>query len=112
MDILSADIAGAYLNAKCAEKIYTVLGEEFGDLKGRTAIVVKALYGLKSSAFAWRSTLSKTLKEEMEFVQCRGDMDVWRKPAVKKNGEKYYEYIFVYVDDFARFPLFSRYIIC
>lgn len=99
VDILSADIAGAYLNAKCAEKIYTVLGEEFGDLKGRTAIVVKALYGLKSSAFAWRSTLSKTLKEEMEFVQCRGDMDVWRKPAVKKNGEKYYEYIFVYVDD-------------
>ena len=71
VDILSADIAGAYLNAKCAEKMYTVLGgEEFGDLKGCTDIVVKALYRLKSSGFAWRSTLSKTLREEMEFVQC------------------------------------------
>ena len=49
LDILSVDIAGAYLNAKCAEKIYTVLGPEFGDLEGRTAIVEKALYRLRSS---------------------------------------------------------------
>ncbi|CAJ1931864.1 unnamed protein product, partial [Cylindrotheca closterium] len=99
LDILSADIAGAYLNAPCAEKIYTVLGPEFGDLEGRIAVVEKALYGLKLSGFSWRSTLSKTLREEMEFEQCCGDMDVWRKPALKSNGKKYYEYIFVYTDD-------------
>ena len=27
------------------------------------------------------------------------DMDVWRKSAAKANGEKYYEYIFVYTND-------------
>ena len=35
----------------------------------------------------------------MEFEQCGVDMDVWRKTALKANGEKYYEYIFVYTDD-------------
>ena len=99
LKVCSADIAGAYLNAPCAEKIYTVLGPEFGDLAGRTAIVAKALYGLKSSGFSWRSTLSTTLRESLEFVQCQGDMDCWRRPAEKSNGEKYYEYLFVYVDD-------------
>ena len=64
LDILLADIAGAYLNAKCAEKIYTVLGPEFENLAGRTVIVEKALYGLRSSGYAWRSTLSRTLQEE------------------------------------------------
>ena len=98
LKILSADIAGAYLNAPCAEKIYTVLGPEFGDLQGRTAIVVKALYGLKSSGFSWRSTLAKTLREELEFEQCQGDMDVWRRPA-ERDGRKFYEYLFVYTDD-------------
>ncbi|CAJ1927017.1 unnamed protein product [Cylindrotheca closterium] len=99
LDILSADIAGAYLNAPCAEKIYTVLGPKFGDLEGRTAVVEKALYGFKSSGFSWRSTLSKTLRQEMEFKQCRGDMDACRKPALKSNGKKYYEYISFYTDD-------------
>ena len=100
LEVLSADIAGAYLNAPCAEKIYTVLGQEFGDLQGRVAIVRKALYGLKSSGFSWRSTLARTLREGMEFVQCEGDMDVWRRPSIKSDGRtKYYEYLFVYTDD-------------
>lgn len=99
LNVLSADIAGAYLNAPCAEKIYTVLGAEFGDLRGRTAIVRKALYGLKSSGYSWRSTLARTLREGLGFTQCQGDMDCWRRPAQKKNGQKYYEYLFVYVDD-------------
>jgi hypothetical protein len=30
LDILSADISGAYLNAKAAEKVYTLAGKEFG----------------------------------------------------------------------------------
>jgi hypothetical protein len=43
--------------------------------------------------------LAQTLHEEMGFKPCRGDMDVWRCEAVKANGDKYYEYILVYVDD-------------
>src|SRR5210317_776314 len=99
LNVLSADIAGAYLNAPCAEKIYTILGREFGDLGGRTAIVVKALYGLKSSGFSWRSTLAKTLRESMGFTPCRGDQDVWRREAQRADKSRYYEYLFVYTDD-------------
>ena len=33
------------------------------------------------------------------FVSCRGDPDVWRQAATKQNGEKYYEYVLLYVDD-------------
>ena len=99
LKVLSADVAGAYLNAKCAEKVYTILGKEFGDLEGETAIIEKALYGLKSAGFAWRSLCARTLREQMGFEPCRGDMDVWRRAARKPNGDKYYEYIFVYTDD-------------
>ena len=36
----------------------------------------------------------------MEFISCdKSDADVWRRPAVKPDGFKYYEYILVYVDD-------------
>jgi hypothetical protein len=99
LKVRSADVAGAYLNAKCAEKVYTVLGPEFGDIEGKTAIIVKALYGLKSAGFAWRSLCARTLREELSFKPCRGDMDVWRRPARKANGDRYYEYLFVYTDD-------------
>ena len=53
LNILSADVAGAYLNAPCAEKVYTILGEEFGDYAGRKAIIKMALYGLKSAGYSW-----------------------------------------------------------
>ena len=33
------------------------------------------------------------------FVSCRGDPDVWQRAATKKNGEKYHEYVLLYVDD-------------
>jgi len=54
LNMLSADVAGAYLNASCVEKVYTILGEEFGDYAGRKAIIRMALYGLKSAGYSWR----------------------------------------------------------
>ncbi|CAJ1953226.1 unnamed protein product [Cylindrotheca closterium] len=86
--------------AKCAEKVYCILGKEFGEYAGKKAILVKAVYGLKSSGFAWRSLCADVLKEQLEFQPCRGDMDVWRRPCQRKDGgSKYYEYILVYTDD-------------
>jgi hypothetical protein len=49
--------------------------------------------GLHGGACALRHS------ENMGFTPCRADNDVWMRPAVKPNGEKYYEYIFVYTDD-------------
>ena len=87
--LLAADISGAYLNAPCAERIHTVLSPESGELQGRTAVFVKAIYGLRSSGFAFRTFLARVICEEMNFLPCRGDMDVCRREATKSNGEKY-----------------------
>lgn len=98
LDILAGDVQGAYLNAPCREKIYIICGPEFGEYCGRKAVIRLALYGLKSSGFAWRSHLAETLRT-LEFTMCYADNDVWMRPAEKADGTKYYEYILVYTDD-------------
>lgn len=98
LDILAGDVQGAYLNAPCREKVYMICGPEFGEYRGRIAVIRKALYGLKSSGFAWRSHLAETMRK-CEFQMCYADNDVWMRPAVKSDGTKYYEYVLVYTDD-------------
>jgi hypothetical protein len=36
---------------------------------------------------------------DMHFKSCPADPDVWMRPATKTNGEKYYEYVLIYVDN-------------
>ena len=52
IDLLAADIGNAYLNATCRERIWTIAGTEFDELRGTVLIIEKALYGLKSSGVA------------------------------------------------------------
>jgi Reverse transcriptase (RNA-dependent DNA polymerase) len=99
LDILAADIQNAYLTSPCEEKIYTILGPEFGPHRqGKKAVVVRALYGLKSAGAAFRNHLASCL-QHLGFTSSKGDPDVWLRAAVKANGEEYYEYMFVYTDD-------------
>jgi Reverse transcriptase (RNA-dependent DNA polymerase) len=100
LDILSADVQGAYLNAPCKEHVHTICGDEFGrEYKGRYAVIVKALFGgLKTSAFAWRSHLAETL-HDLGYSSCLADYDMWMRPNTKPSGFKYYEYVLVYTDD-------------
>jgi hypothetical protein len=98
IDLLAADIGNAYLNATCRERIWTIAGTEFDELRGTVLIIEKALYGLKSSGAAWRAMLRDTILE-MEFTDTTADHDVYRRIATKPNGEVYYEIICVYVDD-------------
>jgi hypothetical protein len=86
------------LTAPCREKCWTIAGKEFGSDQGKPFIITKALYGLKSSGAAFRSLLAETL-DDMGFRSSHADPDVWLRPAVKADGEKYYEYILCYVDD-------------
>lgn len=52
LQVLSADIGNAYLNAPNREKVYATAGKEFGSKAGQTVIIVRALYGLKSAGAA------------------------------------------------------------
>jgi hypothetical protein len=99
LDVLACDIKGAYLTAPSREKVATTAGEEFGpELKGKTLLIVRALYGLKSAGAAFRAHLAEHL-HSMDYRPSYADPDVWMRPAVKPNGEKYYEYLLAYVDD-------------
>ena len=99
LDVLAADIQNAYLNAPTSEKLWTRAGMEFGSSNiGRPVLIVRALYGLRTSGKCFRDHLATTLKD-MGFDSCKADPDLWLRPAVKADGEHYYEYVLCYVDD-------------
>ena len=98
LKVLAADVQNAYLNAPTKEKVYCIAGPEFGTRAGQEVQIVRALYGLKSSGARWRDHMASSLRE-LDFKSCLADPDVWLRPAIKKNGDKYYEYVLVYVDD-------------
>jgi hypothetical protein len=100
-DVLSADIQNAYLNAPVKEKLYTIAGKEFGPKnEGRPVMIVRALYGLKSSGKSFRDFLANNLRE-MGYVSTKADPDLWMMPDVKADGTEYYRYVICYVDDVA-----------
>jgi hypothetical protein len=84
--ILATDVGNAYLNAEPREKVYTTAGPEFGgELQGKSVLVVRALYGLKSSGAAWRAHLANTL-HQLGYNSCLAYPDVWFRPAKKEDG--------------------------
>ncbi len=47
------DVLNAYITTPVKEKVWTILGPEFGHDSGKSAVIVHALYGLKSSGAAF-----------------------------------------------------------
>jgi hypothetical protein len=74
--IIGADVQNAYINARTKEKVYTTAGPEFGSNAGRPAIIVRALYGLKSSGARWRDHFAAILTQ-VGFTSSKADPDVW-----------------------------------
>ena len=87
------DVGNAYLEAYTQEKVYFIAGPEFGPLQGHTMIIIKALYGLRSSGLRYHKRFADTLRN-MGFIQCKSDTNVWLKDC-----GTHYEYVCVYVDD-------------
>ena len=98
LDIMAGDVTAAYLNVQVGEKVYFRCGPEFGSLQGHLAILAKVLYGLKTSARAWRLHLSEVLENQLNYKSCLVDPDIWLSEAGKEN-HKYYEMLLVYTDD-------------
>jgi hypothetical protein len=87
------DIGNAYLEAYTKEKVYFIAGKEFGPLEGHVMIIVKALYGLRTSGARFHEKLADTLRN-MGFLPTQADPDLWIRDA----GDCY-EFVCVYVDD-------------
>jgi hypothetical protein len=47
LEVKVGDVLNAHITAPAKEKVWTVLGPEFGHDAGKSAIIVRALYGLK-----------------------------------------------------------------
>ena len=95
LKIITADVGSAYIQAFTIEKVYTIAGPEWIALGmvGMILIIIKALYGLKSSGAMWHLKLADNLRE-MNFLPCQADCDFW----YRLNND-HYEYIAVIVDD-------------
>ncbi len=61
--------------------IWTVLGPEFGCDAGQNAIVVRALYRLKSAGAAFRAHLVFFMRQ-MGYSSCKADPDLWLKAVI------------------------------
>ena len=93
MKIWCTDVRNAYLESYTKEKLYIIAGPEFGELEGCTLIVIKALYGLKSSGVRWWERCSDILYE-MGYKPTLAENDIWIKKV-----DQNYEYIVRYVND-------------
>jgi hypothetical protein len=98
LNVLGADVQNAFLTAPNKEKVWMIAGPEFGIDEGKTFLVVKALYGLKPASFSFRSFMAEKLTQ-LGFQSTLADPDVWLRAATKGDGERYYEYVLMYVDD-------------
>ena len=101
LKVCAADIGNAYLNAKCAERVHVKCGPElFGpENEGKIAVIVRALYGLKSAGASWRAHLSAMIQDQLKFKTSKADPDIYMKRKKREDGRDYYSYLIVYVDD-------------
>jgi hypothetical protein len=99
LDVKMADIENTYLTAPLTEKVWTVLGPEFGDDTGKRALTLRALYGLKSAGAAFRNHLAECMKH-LGWHPCRAERELWMKAETRPDdGVLYWAYILIYVDD-------------
>lgn len=99
LSVMAGDIKNAYLQAPTSESHFIVCGPEFGEEnEGKRAIVKRAIYGSRVAGRDFWLHLREYM-ETLGFQSSKGDADVWFRPAVKRDGTEYMEYVLLYVDD-------------
>ncbi len=53
LEVKVGNVLNAYITALVKEKVWTILGPEFGHDSGKSAVIVRVLYGLKSAGAAF-----------------------------------------------------------
>ena len=74
MSIKTGDIVNAYFEAFTTEKVYTIAGCEFDciGLQGCVLVIVKALYGLKTSGARFHDLFSEVI-EDLGWKRCKAE---------------------------------------
>jgi hypothetical protein len=99
VDVMMGDIQNTYLTAPITEKVWTILGPEFVEDNGKRNLIVRALYGLKSTGAAFSNHLASCMYH-LGWKPCLSDQDLWIKEETRPDDVvKYWAYILIYVDD-------------
>ena len=78
------------IQAPVTEKLWTTLGPEFGKNAGKTAIIIRALYGLKLTGEAFTNHVAKYMKS-LGYATCKANLDLWLKAEIRpEDGAQYY----------------------
>jgi hypothetical protein len=94
-----ADILNAYMSAPIKEKAWCAFGLESGPNAGKSAIIVCALYNLKSAGAAFQAHLVDCM-QHLGYMPCPADPDLWYKEVKQPvTGVLYYSYILIYIYD-------------
>jgi len=64
------------------QKSYTTLGLEFSADEGKIAIILQALYGLKSFCASSQRHLADCMRT-LGYKLCMRDADLWYKPVIR-----------------------------
>ena len=101
LDIEMCDIGNAYLNAETRERVWFRAGDEWGSARaGCQVMIIRALYGLKTSGAEWKKTFADYIKHTLGYDPCIGaDDNVYLRAEKTSDSNEYYSYIVVYVDD-------------
>ena len=92
LQCIAGDVGNAFLTAYTSEKIYIVVGPEFGELEGRIMKMEKAVYRTKTAALHFHESLLICL-QKIGFRPSEAEPDFWYQKS--KCG---FEYIARYVD--------------
>ena len=99
LQVKASDMQNTFLTAPCEEKIWTKLGPEFGVDAGKSAILTRALYRLKSTGASFGNHIADCMRT-LGYLPCKADPDLWYKSMVRpEDNFKCYANMLLYVDD-------------
>ena len=82
----ASNIRNAYLQAPTSNKNYIICGPEFGiENEGKRAVIVRALYGGKSSGSDFWHHL-RSCMDHLDFELSKADTDVWMRRSTRGDG--------------------------
>ena len=88
LNICDCNIGNAYINAPCLGLLWTKSGSESGSEKGYVFLLVRALYGMKSSGEASRANPAEILNS-VYYRSTESEPDVWIERATIENCTAY-----------------------
>ena len=81
------DILNAYVQAPVTEKVWTILDPEIGKDAGKTEVIVRALYALKSTGATFKSHFARCI-ESLGYQSCKAKPDFLLKSDQTRRWSK------------------------